>query len=67
MEGTASDGDILEEKKAGRKKKIKQDLESHGKYGRFEDEPKIDDRPYDSSREIHEKTESSSITPELTK
>ena len=64
MGGTAavSEGEILEEQKVSRKQKAKADLESHGKYGRFEDEPR--DVIVDDSHEIHGKTSSSSITPE---
>ena len=64
--GTASDGDILEEQKESRKKKAKADLESHGKYGRFEDE-KLEDRIVDDSHDIHGKTSSSSISPDMGK
>ena len=59
MGGTASEGDILEEQKMARKQKAKKDLEDGGKYGRFEDEPKLDDRQHDSNL-IHGRTSSSS-------
>ena len=56
-----SEGILIEEQKKGRKNKNKGDLESHGKYGKFNNE-EIDDRPMDE-KSIHGRTSSSSTPP----
>ena len=55
-----SEGILIEEAKQSRKNKGKGDLESHGKYGKFNDE--LDDRPLDE-KSIHGRTSSSSTPP----
>jgi len=58
----ASEGVLMEEQKQVRKNKSKGDLESNGKYGKFNNEMSIDDQPLDGNS-IHGRTSSSSTPP----